>query len=549
MCALSALVSIPPVPFKIFLKYYTEARKHILDAIDSPSLQSLQGLLTLSVVSFLFGNIPSGSIQISMAARMMYLLGYDNLSDDGNQGISAEEQDSRNRCFFTCFTVDRMISVASGQPVSFLPDKSSDEVLRSYTTLLMSDSDRFSPRAGTISDTMASERSLQEASEEYKAIPEMIYLIHSRIMSMLYDVTSAEKQYGELIDLSGVEISSDPVKAKHGAARMSMHLEMEARLGDCGMTALEDLLQPPLLRVVDLTRRQISLVFHHCSIYVLSNAASALEAPLAKNTFPGFLLPATAASEKEVARLFDYPTSARLRRDSDVCLESLRNAMETVMFLASRSESFFKDHGLNKPVIWQTLLEMYLTTVTAFRFIFPPSRRAVPTPDGQNWHESVLERGVEGERMNEDETLMELAIPPARLLCSNKNDKDASNQHSTWPEDVLSIFSEIAVLQTCRAKIRKRGKDVSLSRSLVQVQRLLGSLREKYPEDFKPTPPRHVFPLVAEILALGDGEDCYEELWMRLERKEAAVLLRVERVLESVKFNVPVVRPFVGGGF
>ncbi|KAJ3106736.1 hypothetical protein HDU97_005662 [Phlyctochytrium planicorne] len=556
----------------------------------------------------------------------MSLLGYDNLKDDENEDISMEEQESRNRCFFTCFTIDRMFSVVSGQPISFLPDKSSAEVLRSSPALLMSDADWFSqslselrlsdddsePEPEESSKNGPSERALQKTSEEFEAIPEMI--LSARIMTMLYDITNLEKRYGELNDLSGMGVSSDPIKAKEGEERMSMYLEMEARLGDwyesvphrvrvCsfsdnspgGITVLEELLQLPPFGVYDATGGKHSLLFHHCMIYVLYSCCqmqlrhSRLHlrrilvqediSRLTKHELFGSLepsatlkgsenspnprssLPSPPLSEKEDLPLnpFDYPTSARLRRTFDICMESLRNAIvgEAFMFLATRNQSFLKAHGFNKPVIWQTLLEVYLTTVIAFRFIFP--RRAgkpTLTSTGQAWYESVLEQGVEGERMNEDQSellvdeivaLMELGIPPASLFCNSRKGKDANHNNSSGPAEVLSVFSEIAVLQKCRAKIRKRGRDMSLSISLMQIQRLLGSLRESYPDDFNPTPSQQVAPLAAEIIALGDDEDCPEELWARLEKEEAAQLLRIEKVLECVKVNVPIVRPLVGG--
>ncbi|KAJ3096028.1 hypothetical protein HDU97_006303 [Phlyctochytrium planicorne] len=281
MCAFASLMSVPPAPLSIVQHYYEEARKNIADALEAPSLQSLQGIITLSMVSNMLENYVAVFMQIGVAARMMSLLGFDNLSDDfdSNPDLSFEEKETIKRCFLSCFAFDR--GFTTRKPLNLLPGKSHADILKNTPSLAASDADWFGLRSSSRQQILtapswkpASPQSSPpvKISSAYLPTPNLdvnvdithIYsetppttpptplpleqdppdipprnlkempnlMLAANIIAMLFEITDAENRFGRLKDIAGMGCGGDENEARKGTERLQIYLTHEATLED-----------------------------------------------------------------------------------------------------------------------------------------------------------------------------------------------------------------------------------------------------------------------------------------------------------------------------
>ncbi|KAJ1567752.1 hypothetical protein HK405_004892, partial [Cladochytrium tenue] len=132
MAILAAGAMIPPkklLPKKEGMWYYDTACKMYQEAIEYPSLECLQGLLILVMVSAATGNKIGAWQRLSLAADMVRLLRLDvdpdDLPPEEFTPKSWVEVETRRRCWWSCYLVDRAFSYMSFRPTLFEKDLNS----------------------------------------------------------------------------------------------------------------------------------------------------------------------------------------------------------------------------------------------------------------------------------------------------------------------------------------------------------------------------------------------------------------------------------------
>ncbi|KAJ3106756.1 hypothetical protein HDU97_005682 [Phlyctochytrium planicorne] len=113
MCAFSAQQSMPRAPPPVIKKYYDEARQLCLDALESPTLSTLQALLILSLCSVGKPIVSFGFL--GMAVRTLELLRM-NPKKIGNLSPSSTNDLELLRALSVCFLIDRMVATIAGKP-------------------------------------------------------------------------------------------------------------------------------------------------------------------------------------------------------------------------------------------------------------------------------------------------------------------------------------------------------------------------------------------------------------------------------------------------
>ncbi|KAJ3286156.1 hypothetical protein HDU76_008021 [Blyttiomyces sp. JEL0837] len=109
ICALGAVML--GWPSKVW--YYDQARSLAMQAIDDPSLQSLQSFILLCYCSQWLRNISAIWMYSSMSGRLAYLL---NLHDESQSwltdgsGMDLVDQETRRRCWWACYLLDLFLS-------------------------------------------------------------------------------------------------------------------------------------------------------------------------------------------------------------------------------------------------------------------------------------------------------------------------------------------------------------------------------------------------------------------------------------------------------
>ncbi|KAJ3093901.1 hypothetical protein HDU97_008842 [Phlyctochytrium planicorne] len=258
MCAFAALMAVPPAPLSIVQHYYEEARKNVGDALEAPNLQSLQGIITLSMVSNMLGK----------NTGVMSFLGYDNLSEDfdSSMELTDDEKETIKRCFLTCFAFDRVLGFTTQKPLSVLSGRSHAEILKRTPTLSSSDGDWLtSPTERKPSQSVRSPkissaylptpqidfpadgtpnyseilpelsvpplpRTQEKGDRNVKEVSNLMLAANS--IAMLHEIMDLENNFGILKDLAGMGFGSDDNETRKGIERLNMYLSLEAALDD-----------------------------------------------------------------------------------------------------------------------------------------------------------------------------------------------------------------------------------------------------------------------------------------------------------------------------
>ncbi|KAJ3206871.1 hypothetical protein HDU67_007889 [Dinochytrium kinnereticum] len=139
MCALSGLLSNPPAPINMVDRYYSEARRLILESMDEPSVEMLQGVLVVAIVSMLRGRITAVFMLIGIAARMLSLMKIERIPEsfENLPNLSAEDRETIQRCFLT------LLGTFSDRPVSLAPNQSSTSIFGQTPAGVLSDSEWY----------------------------------------------------------------------------------------------------------------------------------------------------------------------------------------------------------------------------------------------------------------------------------------------------------------------------------------------------------------------------------------------------------------------
>ncbi|KAJ3313410.1 hypothetical protein HDU76_002637, partial [Blyttiomyces sp. JEL0837] len=120
MCALGAVLTArfcsEVMMRRPAVDYYHRARKEALEAMENPSLESLQGLLALYECSMVSGMISGGWMLLGMATRMAMLLQL-NVDPDEIEEASGEKmpwviKETRRRCWHACSALDSLLATA-----------------------------------------------------------------------------------------------------------------------------------------------------------------------------------------------------------------------------------------------------------------------------------------------------------------------------------------------------------------------------------------------------------------------------------------------------
>ncbi|KAJ3099180.1 hypothetical protein HDU96_010782, partial [Phlyctochytrium bullatum] len=117
MCALSAQLSMPRAPEGVVQRYYAEGRRLCFSDLETPSVSTIQALLTLALTSVATGKVVVGIQFLSMASRMLDALKI-SLKGVGNEsGLQlANSMLAENfRLIAVCFLFDRVSATITGR--------------------------------------------------------------------------------------------------------------------------------------------------------------------------------------------------------------------------------------------------------------------------------------------------------------------------------------------------------------------------------------------------------------------------------------------------
>ncbi|KAJ3106755.1 hypothetical protein HDU97_005681 [Phlyctochytrium planicorne] len=112
MCAFSAQQSLPRAPPSVVIKYYDEARQLCLDALENPTLGTLQALLILTLCSVALGKTMAAISFIGMAARTLEPL---KMSPKQFGTCLTCKDLELLKSLAVCFLVDRMTATITGK--------------------------------------------------------------------------------------------------------------------------------------------------------------------------------------------------------------------------------------------------------------------------------------------------------------------------------------------------------------------------------------------------------------------------------------------------
>ncbi|KAJ3103125.1 hypothetical protein HDU96_009396 [Phlyctochytrium bullatum] len=117
MCALAAMMSVPRAPLSVMRHYYEESRRLLLDNLDEVSIETWQTTLVLSMFSMC--RLGPAFMLVGMAARLTSLFQVDQENNDDGVFMSMTEleQEICRRCYWTTFSMDRLIAIFTGRPV------------------------------------------------------------------------------------------------------------------------------------------------------------------------------------------------------------------------------------------------------------------------------------------------------------------------------------------------------------------------------------------------------------------------------------------------
>ncbi|KAJ3292770.1 hypothetical protein HDU76_007133, partial [Blyttiomyces sp. JEL0837] len=127
VAAAGALVgSELPLPKKDAMWYYSRARSISSEAVETPSIETLQALIILAFTSAYTGKTSAAWMILGMGCRMALLLKL-NIDPDHDGSLQIDpsdwvEKETRRRLWWSCYVLDRIVSVMSNRTPFF--DKS-----------------------------------------------------------------------------------------------------------------------------------------------------------------------------------------------------------------------------------------------------------------------------------------------------------------------------------------------------------------------------------------------------------------------------------------
>ncbi|KAJ1567439.1 hypothetical protein HK405_005971, partial [Cladochytrium tenue] len=128
-CAAGAFFSArtPPIGTHDALWYYRQARARCELAIEEPTLERLQAQIIMMYLLEIFGDKTGAWQRLGVAVHMaLYLkldVDPDNLPGEMSSGMTWVEKETRRRCWWTCYMMERTLGTMGGQ-IPFLKDNS-----------------------------------------------------------------------------------------------------------------------------------------------------------------------------------------------------------------------------------------------------------------------------------------------------------------------------------------------------------------------------------------------------------------------------------------
>ncbi|KAJ3116107.1 hypothetical protein HDU96_010401 [Phlyctochytrium bullatum] len=186
MCCFSAFLAKPRAPDAMFQRYYMDARRLLFEAVDNPTIATLQAAIVLSCLS------TTMKVQMSM-------LKLDDPNTLRDPNCNRAERAVRDRCFWMGVFLDRAVSAMYARKAQVLPDYNTGKLLGSFPPPTLSDSEWYTLGGGAnirklLSADDGSTPGLDIPLTSYPDMPEVPYI--SRVSSLMYDAGVAAATVG-----------------------------------------------------------------------------------------------------------------------------------------------------------------------------------------------------------------------------------------------------------------------------------------------------------------------------------------------------------------
>ncbi|KAK5655073.1 hypothetical protein OQA88_5972 [Cercophora sp. LCS_1] len=170
--------------------------QHLLSKIGQDiSLTTLQAMLMLSLHYLLSGNIPLSAMYHSSACRITFMLGghvvcdpWAQSSDEGTNGLDMHARRHLRKLFWLCYTLDKEVSLRTGQPPCILDHHCDLTLPRGYLDIQYLDEYLFADAA-----------SLDETAVPILPGDLRLAMIKSKACRLLYSAEGLRKSDADLL--------------------------------------------------------------------------------------------------------------------------------------------------------------------------------------------------------------------------------------------------------------------------------------------------------------------------------------------------------------